>query len=242
MKGASAYTGATNVNTGTLIVSGSISGSSTTTVLSGATLASGNNTTSSAGPVNVNDGGILDAGGSGGTALTTVGKFTTGALALGSSTGTKASLKMELGGTTAGTGYDQISTGATTLNLTNVNLAGSLINSFTPTNATFNTETNQFNLDGSTFYLIIGASGVNGTFANQDAADPNLSGFNTITFGGQEFAISYSASAGANTFTGGNDVALMAIPEPSTWAMLAAGLGVLVGTQRSRKRAARFQS
>ena len=49
-----------------------------------------------------------------------------------------------------------------------------------------------------------------------------------------EFAVSYDATATA--FTGGSNVALLAIPEPNTAASLLAGLGSLLGLQRIRRR------
>jgi len=88
--------------------------------------------------------------------------------------------------------------------------------------------------DGSKFFLVIGASSVTGTFANQQAADGNSNGFNTITIGGAEFAISYTGNVGTNTFSGaGNDVVLMAIPEPNTWMMVLGGLGMFAMLRRS---------
>ena len=49
---------------------------------------------------------------------------------------------------------------------------------------------------------------------------------------GQQFEVSYFGDTTANTFTGGNDVVLMAIPEPRT-ALLGA-LGVLALLRRRR--------
>ncbi len=58
--------------------------------------------------------------------------------------------------------------------------------------------------------------------------------------GGQEFAISYQADVTANgglgSFTGGHDVALMAIPEPNSLAMLAGSFGLALGLQRFRRK------
>ena len=44
------------------------------------------------------------------------------------------------------------------------------------------------------------------------------------------------AGTGTNHFNGGNDVALLAVPEPNTWAMLLGGFGMLAGIQRMRRR------
>ncbi len=67
--------------------------------------------------------------------------------------------------------------------------------------------------------------------------NPSFLGFNTI-YGtnGQEFAISYEANFSTGAFTGGNDVAIMAIPEPNSMSMLAGSLGLALGLQRFRRR------
>ena len=97
------YTGATTVNAGTLLVSGSISGSATT-VKNGGTLGGAGTT----GAVTVASGGTLSPGSSPGV-------LNTGAVDLQSG----ATLKLELGGITPGnaaTNHDQVSvTGTVTL-------------------------------------------------------------------------------------------------------------------------------
>lgn len=245
LSGASDYNGATAVTAGKLIVSGSISGSAVT-VSAGATLASGANNTASVGALTLNSSSTalstLAVGGTGSTGkLTAAGNVTLGT----SGTGVQsAKLSMELGGTTAGGGYDQIALSSTssTLNLSNVSLDGSLLNGFAPKIAANFGGTVTF--DGDAFYLFVGVgSGKRtGTFANQSAADAFSGGLATITFGGQEFAISYSANfnGGVNsTFaSGGNDIALMAIPEPQTWASLLGGAALLLyrGARRGKRR------
>jgi len=56
-----------------------------------------------------------------------------------------------------------------------------------------------------------------------------------ITYNGQQFLLTYTANFEGNSFTGGNDVALLAVPEPSTWAMLLGGMGMLRVWQRTRR-------
>jgi hypothetical protein len=51
-----------------------------------------------------------------------------------------------------------------------------------------------------------------------------------LNINNQEFKLSYTAGIGSN------DVELLAVPEPATWAMLVSGLGTLVGLQRMRRR------
>ena len=50
--------------------------------------------------------------------------------------------------------------------------------------------------------------------------------------GSQWFKIGYSGDTGSNSFTGGNDVVLMAVPEPG--AALLGGLGMLALLRRRR--------
>ncbi|EDY17462.1 autotransporter-associated beta strand repeat protein [Chthoniobacter flavus Ellin428] len=257
MSGANTYSGGTNVSAGTLVVSGSIQGN--TTVASGATLASGANISSQVAALNAASdalgGGTVAPGNTGGVAdLSTVGQLNaTGAVTLGTaSTAGVAHLSIEVGGNQDGSGvgpgvlnttnsgslqYDRVAMLGSTLTLNNANLDISPVNSFTYTDPSYNNSTQQFNLDGHIFFLITGASNVAGTFGNQQGVDPNLPGFNTI-YGtdGQEFAISYQASFSGGTFTGGNDVAIMAIPEPNSMAMLAGSLGMALGLQRFRRR------
>jgi hypothetical protein len=158
---------------------------------------------------------------------------TGGDVALGSGAGSGvAHLSIELGGTTAGSSYDQIAMTGGTLSLTNVELDGSLINAgvYTPSN-------------GDTYYIIAGAGSTSGTlaFTNEGAPNASFPTFNTVTFGGQQFAISFNASYNGGvgsqfSAAGGHDVALMAVPEPNSLAMLAGSFGLALGLQRFRRR------
>ncbi len=230
LSGSNTYSGPTNVSAGTLLVSGSLSASSAVTVGPAGTLAGGNNLTSTVGTVAAY--GTVAPGNTGGGALSSIGKLkVTGAMTLGAS-GTTAHLAMEIGGTTAGTGYDQIQVSGA-LNLTSVNLDGSLVNGFTSSSIT--QPSGVGTLDGQKFFLVIGASSITGTFANQSGPYSFSSGFNTIAFGGQLFLISYDGVAGTNTFSGGgHDVVLMAVPEVDTWAALIGGVGMLALGRRRR--------
>jgi len=50
-----------------------------------------------------------------------------------------------------------------------------------------------------------------------------MNGSGLSRLGGQIFANSHTADFRSNSFTGGNDVAIMPIPEPNPFAMLAGG-------------------
>ena len=166
------YTGATTLNAGTLLVNGSIV--SATTVNNTATLGG----TGSTGAVTVAAGGVLSPGASAGT-------LSTGNVSLASG----ATLKVELGGTTAGQ-YDQLNvTGSVTLSGATLDL--SLINSF--------------NLPpGSSFTIISndGADSVNGTFVG-------LAEGSILSASGKFFSITYHG--GSNN----NDVVLLTRIPPS---------------------------
>ena len=122
---------------------------------------------------------------------------------------------MEIGGTVAGTGYDQ-------LNVTgSVSLAGLLaVNTglYVPNN-------------GDLFFLIAndGTDAITGKFSNANYNDTTV-----FTLGGRDWRISYKANFGSNEFVTltGNDVALMAVPEPNV--ALIGGIGVLLLLRRRR--------
>jgi autotransporter-associated beta strand protein len=119
----------------------------------------------------------------------------------------------EINGLTAGTGFDQINvTGSVDIT------GGSLVTMFSGTYA----------LNNMVFIL------------TNDAADAITGTYNTFaqgavvaSYGGFDWQISYLADSAASTFTGGNDIALMAIPEPNAAALLGS-LGVIALLRRRR--------
>ena len=227
LNASNSYTGLTTVTAGTLILSGggvignggvSVNGgefkvNGTTTsavnVATGATV-SGSGTV---GNLAIASGGTLSPGNSPG--IINTGNFT---LAIG------ANLSMEINGTSApvaGSNYDQANVNGS------VSLGGNLtltLSGSAPTN-------------GNLYFLINndGAGAISSSFANVNSG--SLSNNTEFTLGGQRWFISYAANYNSgigSTFTGGNDVALYAVPEPATWALLAFSLTTVMVLRRRR--------
>jgi autotransporter-associated beta strand protein len=199
LTGANTYTGNTSVNAGTLIVNGSIS-TSIVNVASGATLGG----IGTVGPLTIQSGGIVAPGNSPGI-LTVDGNYTQVGV-----------YRTEIEGTTAGSGYDQISVAGT------VNISGGTLD------AIFSGSS--YALNDLLFILLNdGTDAITGTYTGLAQGD-------TVTsYGGFAWQISYTANSTGGTFTGGNDIALRAIPEPSTITVAGIGLAMLLG-RRSRSR------
>ncbi|MEY3897439.1 MAG: hypothetical protein RLZZ214_2960 [Verrucomicrobiota bacterium] len=217
LSGANNYTGDTVIKTGTLKLDG------------GAGLTSANIVVGDAGSSGATLealGGLTIAAGQTVSGIGTIhGPLTfQGNIAPGNSTGmlthlgnidlqTGSHLQVEISGADPASHYDQLNVQG------GVTLAGMLdiTMGYTPPN-------------DSLFFIVINdlSDAISGTFNNAAANG------GTYTFGGQQFAISYFGNFETPTpsFTGGNDVVLMAVPEPA--AALLGGIGVLFLLRRRR--------
>ena len=209
LTGNNTYLGATIVHGGRLFVNGNGQSSFLHKVMTGGTLA-GKGTV---GAVVVDAGGKLMPGVQ--DAVASI--LTTKDLQFTDAT---SKLTIEIGGNVAGgdsaSGYDQIRAldagSNATVRLNGATLEATFLNGY---------------LAGVSdlFFLILndGTDAVIGQFAQGNA----------LTIGSQTFAISYAANSDTNSFTGGNDVALQLVPEPSTALLL--GLGTLLVSRRRRQ-------
>lgn len=154
--------------------------------------------------VTINDGGVLAPGNS------------AGMLSMGDLTLTAAGsiLALEISGTGAGA-YDQINV-AGAVNLDGNGQIQLTLESFTPA-------------INDLFFVILndGGDAISGTlFGLAQGAIFNA--------GGQAWQISYTGDSDAGLFTGGNDLVLMAVPEPQALMLLGAGAMAFIGFRRRR--------
>ncbi|XHR31150.1 MAG: autotransporter-associated beta strand repeat-containing protein [Chthoniobacteraceae bacterium] len=234
--------GATTLQ-GTSTLSG-LNIASSVTVASGTTSLSG--TTHSTSTLSVSQGAILNANGTidgsanisgllkGSSTITSNLTLTSGTLSTGNSAGIttivgnftmddSSKLVAEVSGAVAGSSYDQMKVSG------NVALAGTLDLS-TLSGLTL----------GETITLIdnTGSGTTTGYFATIITSGYTYtvtSNSNYIfTVGSTEYLLSYTSNADGNGYT--NDVTLTVVPEPSTWAMILGGIGMLGFAQRQRRR------
>ena len=222
LSGNNTYTGATTISHGTLALSstGSIASSGTISVLSGGTF----DVSAVSGGFTVLSGQTLNGNGTVQGATVINGNFGLGA-SPGSFTFANGNLTLsgtttlQLQGTAAGTGYDQVSLNGGSYALVLGGALNAQFSGFTPTgNDVLWVLLN--NTTGSTTGIFSGLAD-NATFAN---------------YGGFDWKITYDANSATTALSGGNDVAIYAVPspEPGTGALVIAGIGILCNTRRLR--------
>jgi fibronectin-binding autotransporter adhesin len=207
----------TKSGTGTLTLSGANDYAGATNITAG-TLIVGDGTSGSAINSAFSVSGTGKISGSGSIGALTV--STGGTIAPGNSPGVLStgdfslsggSFLVEINGNSAGSEYDQLSVSGS------VNLAGVLDLSlgFIPTENDF-------------FFLILndGSDAITGTFTG-------LAENSSFSQGGSSFIITYLADYSNNSLTGGNDVAIMAIPEPSFSLLSLLGITALLRRRSS---------
>lgn len=234
LNGASPYTGSTTVNGGTLAVSvsGSLSGTTSIQVGNGtaaATLRADGIVGSPLSVTTLKNAAFLGGSGTlGGSVFAESGATISpgtgpGLLTIdnGFNLATGAHLNLQLTGRVAATEYDQVAVTAGDVFLAG-DLAGSTL-TFAPTDFV------------DIFFLILnnGSGLTTGTLGGVEEGG-------TLTIGGRDFAITYvadSLTTNASNFgtSLGNDVAILAIPEPSALTSLLGGMGLLMGLQRRRR-------
>jgi autotransporter-associated beta strand protein len=205
LTGTNTYGGGTTVNGGTLLVnntSGVGTGTGAVTVSNAGTTLGG---TGTIGTVSVGAGANIAPG----SGSNNTGILTTGALTLAST----SNFRLDINGTTVGSGYDQLNVAAGAVTITNSNLVVTVGTTLSV---------------GQTFTILNKASGgaITGTFAGVPQ------GGTVVGSNGTVFAVSYTGG------TGGNDIVLTVVaapvPEPSTWIGGALAIAGLAFTQRRR--------
>jgi autotransporter-associated beta strand protein len=206
--------------TGTLTLSGTNTYTGVTTVNDGKLVVNGSISTS---VTTVSSGATLGGGGTVRALTIDSGAFVTpgnspGILTVNGAYTQAGQYTAEITGTTAGVGgHDQI--GVTgTVDIT----GGSLVAMFS--GAGYN--------EGDLLFILLNDSTdvISGTYTGF------AQGATVATYSGLAWTISYNANGdnvGSPSFTGGNDIALMAIPEPNVTALLG-GFGVLALLRRRR--------
>jgi hypothetical protein len=217
--GSVSIAGAINANAGLLLFNTSVTAATANTAATGTLGGTGTLTLSGATNTLVNNGTI--APGSAGVGALTIS-------AASATLNANSTLAIEIGGNSAGSGYDQLNLtnagGALTLNAA-ANLAAALVNGYTPTASDVD-------------YILTRADA--GSFAN---GFNGLSEGSTVNLGAYTAQITYLAnwtgSQATSTVTGGNDVALfnfqpVPVPEPASLGVLVLGGASLLVRRRRR--------
>ena len=209
LSAASTYTGATNVNAGTLLVSGSLTGTSGVTV-AGTLGGSGSIKPGTTGTIGISATGTIAPGGAATTGTLTLDHTTsTAATLLTAALGAQFTFKLNVASNdqlaiTHGLGSD-IAFNSNTLNFTDI--SGGLLSG-------------QY-----TLFTDDAANGFSGLA---------LDGGNNIVSGLSIGSAFLSAYPGSSLQEVGNNIVLTVVPEPTTVLSLIGGLGILVGWRRRK--------
>lgn len=195
---------------GTLVLSGSISGSVS---VRNSSLLTGSGQT---GNIDVFAGATFSPAG------TQPGAFQTQGLNIEAG----GALRIDIDNALPTTGYDQVSV-AGLVTLTTANLQLDL--GFAPAP----------NID--VFYVLLNddIDPVVGAFGQLNGVPTSLNQGDSFLLGGHTFQISYTAESGGGFSGAGNDIAIRAIPEPSSFGLLLGGLGITLARRRKRATTAR---
>jgi hypothetical protein len=204
LNGTHSYSGTTSVIAGTLVVDGNISTSSLTTIGNGTDAA----TLQGSGTVGALTIAANASHNPGNNPGNSPGIMNTGDYTM------NGTLNIEITGLTPGiTGHDQVIVEGT------VNLSGSLVTAFSGGSY----------VNGDMIFILLndGIDPIVGTFAGLAQGD-------TVTnYGGFDWQISYLGDSTGGTFTGGNDVVLMAVPEPAAAILGCLGMVLLLRRRRA---------
>jgi hypothetical protein len=133
-------------------------------------------------------------------------------------------LKIDLLGTAAGTGYDEVLLPVSGTTNYFVTLGGTLALDWTGMNGS-DEGTRLWILENDTLGTL------SGTFSNYG------NGAKVGNYDGRDWMIWYGADAASGNLSGGNDVVIAAVPEPSTLAQLGMGaFGVLAWVWRRNRK------
>lgn len=217
--GNNSYTGATTVSNGTLNVTGAITSTATLVVQNGATLSGSGFIRTTANSITIASGGTLAPGDVSIITGTGVLELETSSLTFG----TGSFWEVNIAGDD--NGRLRLDSTAPTLDLSGVSLVAGTT-SFNPQTLT-------------AFWILdnVGGTALSGEFANMTATGPGgflfpetPSGF--LDLDGTPFVVFLNANFDGNSLTGGNDIVIFAIPEPSKALLAVIGLLTLLVRRR----------
>ncbi len=226
LSGYNTYSGATSITGGLLNLTGTSTSSAFTVGASAGLKVNGSLV-----------GTVTSAGVVGGTGSISGATVITGTLAPGNSVGTihtgnlslagGGTLSVELGRNESNVAVSDLASVNGTVTLTGANLQLQVYTSYTNP------------LMGDIYFLINNdgnSDAIVGTFTTLDGVATTLTEGSRFTWNSQEWEITYTANYDTQSVTGGNDLAIIAVPEPGTWAIILGGLGTLIAGQRLRRR------